>query len=239
MKVVFVHGACVIDGAWWWQRMVAPLADRGLSSHAVELPSCGSGPVDDLGDLYSDADTVRALLAGSAEPVILCGHSYGGMVITDAATGQPNVQHLVYLSAVMPDQSQSLDSFTGPQPPPWMEPRGDGTTGIRTEQPELLHALFLQDCDQKTRDEATQRLTRQSLVAFAQPPRGVAWQTVPSTYVVCTDDRATPPAIQRAWSKPATQVRELHSGHHPFLSQPDLLAQLIAEVAGPTANQEP
>ncbi|MGH3932701.1 MAG: alpha/beta fold hydrolase [Pseudonocardiaceae bacterium] len=238
MKVIFVHGACVIDSAWWWHRMAAPLADLGLSSHAVELPSCGSGAVDDLGDMYSDADAVRALLAGSAEPVILCGHSYGGMVITDAGADQANVAHLVYLSAVMPDRDQSHASFAGPEPPPWMDPRDDGTTGIRTEQPELLHALFLQDCDQETRDEATRRLTRQSLAAFAQPPRGVAWRTVPSTYVICTDDRATPPAVQRAWSKPATEVRELHTGHHPFLSQPDLLTQLIAEVAR-TTTQEP
>lgn len=111
MKVVFVHGACVTDGAWWWHRMEAPLADLGLSSHAVELPSCGSGPADDLGDMYSDADAVRALLVRSAEPVILCGHSYGGMVITDAAADQVNVEHLVYLSAVMPDQEQSLAGF--------------------------------------------------------------------------------------------------------------------------------
>lgn len=77
MKVVFVHGACVTDGAWWWHRMEAPLADLGLSSQAVELPSCGNGPAGDLGDMYSDADAVRALLRRSAEPVILCGHSYG------------------------------------------------------------------------------------------------------------------------------------------------------------------
>jgi len=238
MKVVFAHGAFVTDGAWWWHRMQAPLADLGLGSQAVELPSCGNGPVDDLGDMYADADAVRAVLGRSSEPVILCGHSYGGMVITDAGADQPNVAHLVYLDAVMPDQDQTHAGFGGPEPSPWMEPRDDGTIGIRTEQPELLHALFLHDCDQEIRDEAMRRLTRQSLTAFAQPPRGVAWRTVPSTYVVCTDDRATPPAVQRAWSKPATEVRELHSGHHPFLSQPDLLAHLIGEVARTTTNRE-
>lgn len=239
MKVVFVHGAFVTDGAWWWHRMQAPLADLGLGSQAVELPSCGSGPADGLGDMHADADAVRELLKRIPEPVILCGHSYGGMVITDAGADQANVAHLVYLSAVMPDQDQPHASFAGPEPPPWMESWDDGTAGVRTERSELLHALFLQDCDQETRDEATRRLTRQSLAAFVQPPRGVAWRTVPSTYVVCTDDRATPPAVQRVWSKPATEVRELHSGHHPFLSQPDLLAQLIAEAARTRVNREP
>jgi pimeloyl-ACP methyl ester carboxylesterase len=82
MEIVFVHGALVFDGAWWWHRMIEPLSALGLSSRAVELPSCvappgaSGGPV---GDMYADADAVRAALEEKDEPVVLVGHSYGGM----------------------------------------------------------------------------------------------------------------------------------------------------------------
>jgi pimeloyl-ACP methyl ester carboxylesterase len=85
MKIVFVHGALVFDGAWWWHRMVEPLAALGLQTRAVELPSCVPSP-GASGDMYADADAIGAALDEEDDPVVLVGHSYGGMVITDAAT---------------------------------------------------------------------------------------------------------------------------------------------------------
>jgi pimeloyl-ACP methyl ester carboxylesterase len=218
MKVIFVHGSCVTDAGWWWGRMAEPLAHHGFTTTAVDLPSCGGG-----GDLHADADAVRAALDG--EPAVLVGHSYGGMVITDAAHGRRDVQHLVYVAAVMPDTGESLSALTGP-PPPFLDP--DGTTvGVHAA---MLPPLFLQDCDQDTVDAALTHLTRQSLSALAQAPRGIAWHTTPSTYVVCAEDRATLPERQRVFAERADDVVEIPTGHHPFLSNPELFAQVLASA---------
>jgi pimeloyl-ACP methyl ester carboxylesterase len=156
MKVVFVHGALVFDGAWWWHRMVEPLAALGLGSRAVELPSCVAPPipsVETLGDMH--ADEIRAALGEEDEPVVLVGHSYGGMVITDAASGQENVRHLVYITSVMSERGEAMASFGGSELGPWMDLREeDGTMGVKAE---LAPEAFIQDCDEATIDEALER----------------------------------------------------------------------------------
>jgi pimeloyl-ACP methyl ester carboxylesterase len=220
MKVVFVHGACVTDASWWWNRMVEPLARHGIATTAVELPSCESG-----GDLHADADAVTAALDG--EPTVLVGHSYGGMVVTDAAAGRPDVRHLVYLTAAVPAEGESLATLSGPTPAPFLDPSEDGTVGVKGE---ALPELFMQDCDAEAVRGALDRLTRQSLTAFGQAPRGIGWRTTPSTYVVCAEDRATLPARQREFAARAGRVVEIPTGHHPFLSHPDLFAQVIADI---------
>ena len=232
MKVVFVHGALVFDGAWWWHRMVDPLAALGMATRAVELPSCVPAPGasgEAMGDMYADADAVRAALGEEDEPVVLVGHSYGGMVMTDAAAGQENVAHLVYVTSVMPERDETMASFGGSELGPWMDPREeDGTMGIKAE---LAPEAFMHDCDEAAVAGALKRLTRQSLAVFAQTPRGVAWREKPSTYVVCAEDRATPPEAQRGYARRADRVVELPTGHHPMLSRPDLLARVLAEAA--------
>ncbi len=231
MKVVFVHGALVFDGAWWWHRMVEPLAALGLGTSALELPSCVAPPVPpagSLGDMHADADAVRAALQEEEEPVLLVGHSYGGMVITDAAAGLQNVAHLVYVTSVMPEPGETMASLGG-EPGPWMDPRPqEGTMGIKAEP---LPAAFMQDCDEAAVEGALRRLTRQPLAVFGQSPRGVAWREKPSTYVVCAEDLATPPARQREHASRAGSVVELATGHHPMLSRPESLARLVAEAA--------
>ena len=233
MKIVFVHGALVFDGAWWWHRMVEPLAALGLGSRAVELPSCvapsgasGEAP----GDMYADADAVRAALDEEDEPVVLVGHSYGGMVVTDAAAGHENARHLVYVTSVMPEGDETLASFGGSgEPGPWMDPRPeDGTMGIKAE---LVPDAFMQGCDEEAVAGALKRLTRQPLAVFGQAPRGVAWREKPSTYVVCAEDRATPPEAQRGFARRAGSVVELPTDHHPMLPRPELLARVLAEAA--------
>jgi len=234
MKVVFVHGALVFDGAWWWHRMVEPLAALGLGTRTVELPSCvpspGASGGEAPGDMYADADAVRAALEEEDEPLVLVGHSYGGMVITDAAAGHGNAEHLVYVTSVMPELDEPLSSFGGGREPgPWMDPRPeDGTMGVKAE---LLPAAFMQDCDEAAVAGALERLTRQPLAVFGQTPRAVAWREKPSTYVVCAEDRATPPEAQREFARRADRVVELPTGHHPMLSRPELLARALAEAA--------
>jgi hypothetical protein len=73
--LIFVHGACVRDAPWWWSRMTEPLADHGIASVAVPVPSCGETE-DGLGDLYADVEAARQAIAEAEAPVVLCGHSY-------------------------------------------------------------------------------------------------------------------------------------------------------------------
>ena len=92
----------------------------------------------------------------------------------------------------------------------------------------MIREFFLQDCDEVTIEQALDRLTRQSLTPFTQPPRQIAWQQKPTTYIVCSEDLATPAEVQRRRVRAGVRVVEFDAGHHPFLSRPDAFAQTIA-----------
>jgi pimeloyl-ACP methyl ester carboxylesterase len=90
--------------------------------------------VEALVAMHADADAVCAVLDEEDEPVVLVGHSYGGVVITDAAAGQENVKHLVYVTSVMPERGETLVSFGESEFSPWTDPRDeDGTMGVKAE----------------------------------------------------------------------------------------------------------
>ncbi len=222
--VIFVHGACVRDAAWWWSRMTKPLAHHGIPTVAVALPSCGETG-DTLGDLSDDVEACRQAIAGVDGPVILCGHSYGGMIITEAGADD-RVTQLLYVTSVMPDTGQSQADLTGSEPAPWLQPGDDGTVGV---DPDMIREFFLQDCDEETKQQALARLTRQSLTPFTQPPRQIAWHQTPATYFVCTQDLATPAEAQRRRVREGVRLVEFSAGHHPFLSRPDAFAQTIVD----------
>lgn len=221
--LIFVHGACVRDAEWWWSKMTKPLADHGIATSVVPLPSCGEAG-ETLGDLYDDVDACRRAIAAAEEPVVLCGHSYGGVIITEAGVDD-RVTQLLYVTSVMPDAGQSQADLIGSEPAPWLAPSDDGTVGV---DPDMIRKFFLQDCDEVTTAQALSRLTRQSLVPFTQPPRQIAWRQTPATYIVCTEDLATPAEVQLGRVRPGARVVEFDAGHHPFLSRPDAFAQTIA-----------
>ena len=204
--------------------MTAPLAGRGIHSVVVPLPSCGEAG-DTLGDLYDDVGACRRAIAEAEEPVILCGHSYGGVIITEAGADD-RVTQLLYVTSVMPASGQSQGELIGSEPAPWLRPGDDGTVGV---DPDLIREFFLQDCDEATTEQALARLTRQSLTPFTQAPREIAWEQKPSTYFVCTEDLATPAEVQRRRVRDETRLVEFKAGHHPFLSRPEAFAQSIAD----------
>jgi pimeloyl-ACP methyl ester carboxylesterase len=223
--LVFVHGACVRDGEWWWSQMTEPLIQLGVSSVTVALPSCGETS-DSRGDLYDDVNACREVIAGIDGPVVLCGHSYGGMVITEAGVDD-RVSQLLYVTSVMPDAGESQAGLTGAEPAPWLLAGEDGTVGV---DPDMIRSLFLQDCDESTKEEAISRLTRQSLMPFTQAPRQIAWREKPATYFVCTQDLATPSATQHLRVRSGTRRVEFDAGHHPFLSRPVEFAASIVDA---------
>lgn len=229
MRVVFVHGACVRDGAWWWHRTAPLLAERGVPSQAPALPSCGetgvpAGP-DGLG-LAEDVGAVRQVLLGGREPTVVVAHSYGGIVAAEAAAGLDVVRHLLLVSSYLPEPGESLASFGSEQPAPFL--RIDPQAGTFTVAGDDLVDTFLQDCDADVQREAPERLALQGLQVIGQPVRAAAWHDVPSTYLVCTQDRGTPVERQREFAGRAGRVVELAAGHHPFLSQPAAVADLVA-----------
>jgi pimeloyl-ACP methyl ester carboxylesterase len=228
MRVVFVHGACVRDGAWWWHPAAAALAARGVASEAPALPSCGETGVPTSAEgpgLTDDVAAVRAVLTAGDEPTVVVAHSYGGIVTAEAAAGIDAVRHLLLVSSYLPEIGQSLSSFGGEEPAPFLDVDPEG--GTFTVRPEALAPTFLQDCAPELQRQALDKTARQSLAVLEAPVRSAAWKQVPSTYLVCALDQGTPAERQRAFAGRATSVVELDAGHHPFLSQPAAVADLI------------
>jgi pimeloyl-ACP methyl ester carboxylesterase len=231
MRVVFVHGACVRDGSWWWHRAAELLQERGVSSVAPALPSCGeAGLPGGIGGpgLAEDVAAVRQALQDSDEPTVVVAHSYGGIITAEAAAGIGSVRHLLLVSSYLPEVGQSLSEFGDGSPAPFLDVDPDaGTFGVR---PELLVDTFLQDCDPEVQARAAGHLARQSLRVTGQTVGAAAWQQVPSTYLVCAQDRGTPPRLQREFARRAGSVVELEAGHHPFLSQPAAVRDLLLSL---------
>ncbi len=228
MRVVFVHGACVRDGSWWWHRTGELLAERGVLSEAPALPSCGeTGEPAGAGGpgLAEDVAAVRDVLTASDEPTVVVAHSYGGIVTAEAAAGIDAVHHLLLVSSYLPEVGQSLASFGGEEPAPFLDI--DPEAGTFTVRPDALAETFLQDCDEQIQRQAVDRTARQSLTVLEQPVKAATWRHVPSTYLVCAQDRGTPAERQREFAGRAGSVVELDTGHHPFLSRPAAVRELV------------
>jgi pimeloyl-ACP methyl ester carboxylesterase len=166
--LVFVHGACVGDADWWWSRMTQPLAKLGVRAVAVALPSCGESG-DTLGDLYDDVQACREAIAEVDGPVVLSGHSYGGMIITEAGADDC-VTQLLYVTSVMPDAGQSQVDLIGSKPAPWLQPSEDGTLGV---DPDMIREFFLQDCDESTTEQAAIRASQRLNIKLREVARYV------------------------------------------------------------------
>lgn len=231
MGVVFVHGACVRDGAWWWQPTGELLRDAGVESRAALLPSCGEGPVAAGADgpgLPEDVAALRELLEARDEPTVVVAHSYGGIVTAQAAVDVAAVRHVLLISSYLAQPGESLSSFGDGTPAPFIDvDLGTGTIGVR---PELLADTFLQDC-RELATEAAARLARQSVQVTQQPIEVAVWDQVPTSYLVCAQDRGTPADRQRAFARRADHVLEVDAGHHPFLSQPAVVRDVVLGLA--------
>lgn len=221
--IVLVHGGW--HGAWCWAPLEPALRAHGFDVRAVELTSHGTDPTT-VGDLPSDVALVRDTVRAVSGPVVLLGHSYGGLVITEAAAGLENVRQLAYLAAFFAaEPGTSMRSLTGGGRAPWLNFQ-DGLMSVASG---WGTRLFYSDCPPQVAADAERRLQPQSAVSFAQEVTTVSWRTIHSTYFVCTEDRAVSPDAQRRWSELVDDRVEINSGHSPMLSQPDHLAKLIAE----------
>jgi pimeloyl-ACP methyl ester carboxylesterase len=222
-KILLVHGA--FHGAWCWDKLLPELEARHLDAEAVELPF--TSPADDVAEVAGAIDR----LAGQGEPIIAVGHSFGGSIITAAAGGDGGGQaasHLVYLTAVMQDPGEPLD--LGETTTPGM--RAIRFTGEEISiDPDIAPVGFYNRCKPGDAAWATAHLRPMPAATLTMnASSSVAWRSVPSTYVVCTDDQVLSPAMQRAMATNASASLEIDSDHSPFLSCPTELAGLLSSI---------
>lgn len=220
-NVVLVHGGFV-DGSGW-QGVYTALKKNGFAVTIVQNPTIS------LGD---DVAVTKRALASQGGPVILVGHSYGGVVITEAGN-DPKVAGLVYIAAFAPDKGESVaslikDPAPGAPVPPILPPQ-DGY-------------LFLEKTKFAASFAADVEPDLAGFMADSQVPWGVealggaittpAWRTKPSWYLVSTEDRMIPPDAQRAMAKRAgSSVVETKGSHSVYVSQPQAVASLIEKAA--------
>jgi pimeloyl-ACP methyl ester carboxylesterase len=233
--VVLVHGAW--HGAWCWDRVVDGLRERDIDALALDLPGHGDSS-EPLGDLYGDAAALRGTLDTLDGPAVVCGHSYGGAVVSLGAASHPAAKHLVFLAALMLDAGESCAASV-PEPPggapgPELELgralrfSDDGTT--ITLDLDVAPGAFYADCSPSDTAWAVERLGGHPAASLRQTIDTAAWRDIPSTYVICEDDRALPVWLQRVLSERATNVVTWPTSHSPFLSRPELVVDLLADL---------
>ncbi|WP_246551615.1 alpha/beta hydrolase [Miltoncostaea oceani] len=225
--MLLVHGAW--GGAWAWGFVQAELDKLGVTSTAIDLPSRERAP----STMADDAATVREALAGFAEPAVLVGHSYCGVVITEASAGNEKVKELVYVCAILPEEGQSTGSLMGEDPQP-----SDIGSAIRSDEegmsildPVGAKAILFNDVTDEQAAPIIAALGPHRLAVFGEAPTALGWKEHPSTYILTTQDKVFSPALQRRMAVNATRTVEVDAGHIPLLSRPSELAAAIAEAA--------
>jgi pimeloyl-ACP methyl ester carboxylesterase len=225
---LLVHGGW--GGGWVWDDLVERLEKAGHQVRVVDrLPSAGIDP-GSLGDLTSDANYVRQVLDTVDEQVVLVGHSYGGMVITELAD-HPKVRHSVYLAAFFPRRGQSLLDLLGDAPlPSWIVQRDDGALEI-TNDFELAWKSLCADLDRDRTHRMLSRFVLQSAAVFRVPSTAPD-HAHPTTYMIAAQesDNCIPVAAQEAMSTNANCVVRLPAAHMVQLSRPDELAEALGRI---------
>jgi len=217
--VILVHGAWA-DGSSW-SKVLPLLLARGLRATAVQLP---------LTSLKDDVATVKRALDG---PTVLVGHSYGGVVITEAGN-DPKVSALVYVAAFAPDAGQSVGSLSASAEPAPMgaQVRPDAQGFLKLTEAGVKND-FAQDLTSTEKDILFAAQAPTAAVAFGENVSAAAWKTKPSWYLVANQDRAIQPSLERAMAKAINaKTVEITSSHVAMLPRPEETANLILEAAG-------
>ncbi len=234
--VVLIHGAWADASSW--SGVVQRLQRDGYTVDA---------PPNQLRSLTGDAAYVSAFLSTIPGPIVLVGHSYGGAVITNAATGNANVKALVYIDAFIPDRSEQTLKLAGAQPGSCLggdpakvynavqypgAPKGDVDLYIK---PNVFLSCFANGVE---RQEATSLAATQRplTLSAAMTPSGVpAWKTIPSWSLIGTADKIIPPAEQRIMSQRAhAHIIEIDAGHLSLVSHPGAVSTVIEQAVHAT-----
>jgi pimeloyl-ACP methyl ester carboxylesterase len=238
--IVFVHGAWA--DATGFGGSIRALRDRGFTAIGFANP---------LRHLTGDAAYLAALLGTISGPIVLVGHSYGGAVMSNAATGNEQVQALVFVAGWMPDEGESIQQllesevFADSLVPAALRPvpftNLDGSDGVDLYlDRDLFPEAFAADVDPETAGvmAATQRPWSGAGAATPSGPAG--WRSIPSWYLLGTEDRAIPPAGQRFMAERGkAAIEEVAASHASMVSQPEAVTRLILSAVEATSRSLP
>ena len=220
---ILVHGAW--HGGWAWDPITERLRAKARRVIAVDLPSV----TQQLPSTATFADDVRCVtdaIENAETTVILVGHSYGGMVITQAAAGRGDVDHLCFVTALVLDVGQSLAGEDDTRIPDWV----DLTEDRGASKPRDPVFQLYGDVAPARASELAARLGWQSTEALRGPITHTAWRELPSSYVLCTQDEAISFNAQTSMARRTQQQFTLPSAHSPFQSQPDALTEILLQL---------
>ncbi len=233
--LVLVHGAWA--DATGFDAEIRALRERGFAVIGFANP---------LRDLAADARYLVETLRSLTGPIVLVGHSYGGNVISVAAASVEQVKALVYLNGWMCDEGESqqelLEKFEGSlvgpsiRPVPFTAPDGSDGVDLYLDR-DAFHEAFAADVDPETAAVMAAAQRPYAAAAFAGTPSGpLAWKTLPCWYLLGTEDKAIPPALQRFMAERANAtIVEVPASHVSFVSQPEAATQLILQAVEATS----
>ena len=234
--VVLVNGAWANNAAW--SGVIERLQTEGYTVDA---------PPNPLQSLNGDAATIADLLRTVKGPIVLVGHSYGGAVITNAATGNPNVKALVYVDAFAPAKGESVLALDSTKPGSALgagptkvfnfvpfpgAPKGDAELYVK---PSVFVQAFANGLPAK--EAAVLAATQSPAVysALTAPSGTPAWKTIPSWYVLGTIDKAIPPAVQLFMAQRIhAHITRVRAGHLSMVAAPGVVAKVITDAAKST-----
>lgn len=222
LSIVLVHGAFV-DGSGW-QQVHGELVDRGFEVLVAQHSTTS---------LDGDVSATERLIAAARYPVVLVGHSYGGVVITEAGDN-PKVQALAYIAAFVPDVGESVAALNeAPEEPgetkaPLLPPQD----GYLIVDPIRFPEAFAADVAPATTRFMAAAQLPWGLAAVIAPLTRAAWKVKPSSYLVASTDRMVPPSAQRRMARrAAAAITEIDSSHAAMMSHPQEVAAFIAAAA--------
>ena len=226
-EIVLVHGGFV-DGSGW-EGVYQILKKDGYEVSIVQNPTTS---------LADDVAATKRVIAGQKGPVILVGHSYGGVVVTEAGN-DPKVAGLVYIAAFAPDRGESVAALIKDPPPgapvPPILPPQDGFLALDKAK---FAASFAADVSPEKAEFMANSQVPWGVEALTGAVSEPAWRTKPSWYLVATDDRMIPPPAQRQMSARAgANVVEAKGSHAIYVSQPEAVAALIEKAARSIAGK--
>ena len=233
---MLVHGAC--HGGWCWEKVKPLLEARGHKVLAPDLPACGEDrtPIASV-TLGSNVDLISGLLDKEPEPVVLVGHSLGG--VTVAATSEARrrkIRTAVYVTAILPPSGKAARDMTALEPEGLVRQsyetvvEGVSYTFKRANVP----TLFYNECQPEDVYKAMSRLKPQPLKVATTPVTLTddRFGSVPRLYVECKRDNALPITLQRKMiALTPTKTIKLYTDHSPFFSTPDELAEILHQAS--------